>query len=212
MRLVPLSDVAGLGAQGPIYAVRLEPDGQQFSDLMRITIVPTEEIAREEQVMFRAGHDGGAPSLALIDLEAEATVVLVQHFSIVGYVGVADSQLDHAFGVERAELIERLTAEISAAVLDARRESSGSNDRITAAYDEFDRQVVEPTLREMPNNCSSAQAVISTFVSVHKSAEIIGAERSQIDLVRLEQAAADACEPYYIRRCKQKRDPAILTG
>jgi hypothetical protein len=218
VRVVPLAGVKGAVGDGPI-AVRFEPDGQTFTVPVKLTVRPGRAIGRADRFLFVADHQGRRVEPAFVDPRSGDATLYLLHFSIAGEVGVNDSLLDDALGVPAADTAADLSRQINIELqkLSRRGESEPSDvsDKVGALYEELDRTVFEPALKQMgngPNRCSSVLTTAGAIETSLRERSVLSLPQSSINLETPLRAAYKDCEREAIRRCKKQRNPEPLVN
>lgn len=178
IRLTPVAEMTGLPFSGGLgAAVRLEPDGLQFSDYVTLTLTPANPIPLEDQILFGFEGDGQDLHLALPGADDGQIQIRLLHFS---GAGVARGVSDEKAGVlqrmaNRADA--RLSGEIGAHLQDLRAGRSTDPAAVEAALAEFYNSVVIPRLKAATANastCADARQAIDTFVSWARLQQLLG--------------------------------------
>jgi hypothetical protein len=222
VRMTPLADVQGVGDR-PAHAVRLEPEGQLFYEPVRLTITPSSPIPLEQQVMFQAKSDGKDVTAALIDVDSEAIVLLLQHFSVAG-AGYAQSQaawlINHA-----QQRLDLLGHEVAKVLQKERRgqlvegeEDPDVMDKVKDLFDLAERDVLSYLRQAATLTCEATQAYIHGLLALEKQRELIGLStdateaNTRDETVRAIDASFPLCEKEKIQECRDDMDPAILVS
>lgn len=220
IRMTPLADVKAAG-DGPVHAVKLEPDGLQFNVPVRLTITPSTPIPVENQVMFQANGSGDDVAAALVDVDSEPIVIIVEHFSVAG-AAYAKSQAAWLINHAR-ERLDQLSHEV-AEVLQAERrrqllhgeEDPNVWDEVERLFDVTQRDVLSYLRQAAALTCGATEAYVHGLLSLEHQREIIGlasaATKAAMDaeVLRAIDASFPLCEKEKIQECREKKDPAIL--
>ena len=222
IRLTPLTDVDGLGTEGPVHGVLLEPEGLQLYALARLTITPAAPIPIEEQLALVAAGDGTDVQLALIDPHSEPMVLLLEHFS-QGHLGQFTPQQQAIMKAKSATNAERrISAEVRSRIAAERqRQLLGESDEggtpdVSDLLEEFQREVIDRRRDAAALSCDQLYAYVQTLISFERQLQLLGAGEQEsyaatIDEVRriLDERYPE-CERQKIEECRAEEDPAIL--
>ena len=230
IRMTPLTDVRGVTTEeGIVHAVQLEPEGQVFFDVARLTITPATPIAVADQLMFEAAGDGSDPGPALIDPSSEPIVILLDHFTVRGVAEVTPQQRA-LFLRKSAENSERRLQREAAAATQAEtlRELLGTSDdgglealaeEHERLMDEYDSEVVDKLRQAAMLSCEGLNIYIRTMIGAERQRVLLLGE-SEADTAAMNTrisaaldvmtARYDECEKEAIAACTAAKDPAIL--
>ena len=218
--MTPLADVQGVG-DGPVHAVRLEPEGLQFVDWPRLTITPSSPIPAANQVRFNATGAGDEVMAALVDPASEPIVILLPHFSTVG-VGYAEGQ--GVWLAERALLpLKQLAHQVGRHLQNQQfRYSQGEDADASDLAPYFDaaqqalraQQMTDATLM----SCEATRIYMKALLDLERQRQYIGLSTDETEgataaeVRRAYDASYTLCERLKIQECQAKRNPAILVG
>jgi hypothetical protein len=223
--LTPLSDVAGLDADGA-HAVLLEPDGQEFYELARLTITPAEPIPAESQLMFEAAGDGADTALALVDVESEPIVILLDHFSIAGIATASEEQRARLLASHADNAQRRLAGVVRARIQAARvaelltgSDSSGAErDALSSVAAEYQSEVLDRLRAAAANSCRELKAYVREVISWERQLQLAGlsaedetASQGRVaEAVQYAESRFDECEQEAIEACQDEADTEVL--
>ncbi len=225
IRMTPLADVEGFGA-GPVHAVRLEPEKLSFLEVARLTVTPATPIPVADQLMFQARADGAEPIAALVDVDSEAIVILLQHFTVPGAAGLAGGMA--AWHLARAGNAYRRISHATGAFLQAEhaRQQAGAPqsadfyDDLRELFENAERDVLRSLREAALLTCEGAGKYIETVrgLEYQRTAIHLGDDESSIatraELGRAFEATFVASEREAIQQCQKKAgrqaDPGIL--
>jgi hypothetical protein len=229
IQMTPLAHVQGVG-DGPAHAVRLQPEGLSFYEPARLTITPSTPIPIEDQVMFQATTTGDEVNAALVDVESEPIVLLLQHFSTAG-AGLAAGEAEW-IGARALNRLARISHEVGK-VLQAERERQQRGepedpsvwDEVERLMKDAERDVLRPLLdasklscKEAPDGTTATETYVHALLALERQRALAGfatAEthaRTITEVERASEASFKICEKEKIRECTQKRDPTILAS
>ncbi len=228
--MTPLRDVAGLETTTPIYAVELEPDGQQFHELVRLTITPATPIPLAEQVAFEAAGDGTDPGPVLVDPASEPIVALLEHFTEVGATGMTDAQKALFLRKSAENSDKRLHRELSDRIGEERqRQLLGEGDVDDPEYqkflddaekslDEHDREVVDKLREAAMLSCEGLKAYVTAVIGNERARTFLttGRHDESKTMARVAQAVSamtaryQQCEKEAIKACNDAKKASIL--
>lgn len=220
IRMTPLTEVDGFG-DGPVHAVRLEPEGLEFFAVARLTITPSTPIPIVDQLMFQATGTGDEVSAALVDVASEPIVILVQHFSLAG-VGLAQGQAVWLEAGARSAL-KRIGHEVATNLqAERKRLMAGGADQVDAMdevsrlFDDADRDVLGPLREAALLSCTATTAYIGALRNLEYQRSLVGLQNDDTgaatvaESARASEASFSICEREAIQRCKAKPDSEIL--
>lgn len=197
------------------HALMFEPDGLRFLDWVRLTIVPATPVPAERRFPFWISEDGAVVAAALVDPSAEATTLLLDHFSGYGLANATDPQRAAMLQRQSAIAAERFQSRIAAALAKASHDGVPI-DKVFGQYqDEYEREVLKPLLDAAGGSCEATQAALQAVLGYERQRQQLGVTApSNIDakaVMNQALTAADGpCEKEAIAQCKAARDPAIL--
>ena len=222
IRMTPLTEVDGFG-DGPVHAVRLEPEGLEFFAAARLTITPSTPIPLVDQLMFQATGTGDEVSAALVEVASEPIVILVQHFSLAG-VALAQGQAVWLEAGARSAL-KRIGHEVATNLQAERKrlmaggaERLDAMDEVSRLFDDADRDVLGPLREAALLSCTATTAYIGALRNLEYQRSLVGLQNDDTgaatvaESARASEASFSICEREAIQRCKAKPDPEILIG
>ncbi|MFL5680489.1 MAG: hypothetical protein ACJ77B_07805 [Chloroflexota bacterium] len=221
IRMTPLADVKAAG-DGPVHAVKLEPEGLRFFAPGRLTITPSSAIPVENQVMFQATGAGEEVAAALVDARSEPIVLLVEHFSVAG-VAYAKSQAAWLINHAR-ERLNALSHDVATTLQAERvRQLRGGVDpdpavwdNVKATFDLAERDVISYLHQASTLTCAATQDYIHGLLALEREREVIGLASdathaaTDAEAVKAIDASFKVCEKESIQECREKKDPAVL--
>jgi len=211
--ITPMTDVSGGIGDGTRHVVRMEPDGLEFLTPATLTVAP--KSALKQALYFTQAKPGDVPQPLFVSPKPGHAVMLVNHFSMAGELGVNDSAIDSAFGVLAGDQLEMARRDLAITSQKARNAALLSDVDAPEAqayveqsiqYRELIQSVIlMPALERMattPTRCSDAQTIAAAVVEFAKQDELTGGSVS-VDMVRAVKAAHSNCEKQEITLCKQ---------
>ncbi|MEX2547269.1 MAG: hypothetical protein WD830_05710 [Chloroflexota bacterium] len=223
--VTPLADVEGITAEpGVVHAVQLEPEGQIFFELARLTITPAVPIPVAEQLVIEAAGDGSDPGPALIDPTSEEIVVLLDHFTVAAVAQVTPQQRATFLLKSAANSAKRLQREVAARIGAERErqllgtsEGEGTPD-ISDLTEQFESEVLAKLEQAANLTCAGVMTYIRTVIGHERALQLLGL--SEADEAASQQRIADAgiamearyqeCEQQAIEECQAAKDSVIL--
>lgn len=223
--MTPLTDVGGMDADA-LHAVLLEPDGLEFYELARLTIMPAQPIPIENQLMIEAEHDGSDPGLALLDPSSEPIVLLLEHFSVAGIATASEAQRARLLEKSAANAEQRLNSRVRERIGAERyRQLTGGEEVLAVDREvlneiaaEFQREVLDKRKAAAAESCRALRAYVLSVIRWERQLQLTGmtADEEAASLGRIVEADQYAqsrhaeCEKEAIAACKDAEDPQIL--
>ena len=211
--LTPLAEVEGLGTDGPVHAVQLEPEGLELFAFARLTVRPPQPIPVEQQLAFEAAGDGTDARLALVDPSADEIVLLLEHFSGAG-VSSATPQQQATFKAKSAtNALHQLYNEL-------RERIRNQDHNVSDLTDRFLRDVLAPLREAAALDCAGLATFIKTAIGWERHIQLIGlsederaaSQNRQADAVTFAAPRYAECEQEAIERCRAAHDPGLLVA
>lgn len=217
IRLTPLVDVAGIGT-GPVHAVRLEPEGLSFFEAAELTITPASPIPIAQQALFQAEGSGAEVTAALVDVDSEAAVLLLEHFSLAG-IAVAQARASWLIG-QAASALTRLSHEVGLYLqAERRRQMGGSSadpnvqDVLERMFGDAEREALSLLREAAMLSCEGATAYTQGLRSIERQRELTGNSSDETlsamltEVARARDASFSVCEREAIAKCQAARPP-----
>ena len=222
IRMTPLADVEGVG-DAPAHAVQLEPENLEFLYFARLTIMPATPIPVSDQVMFQATGTGDDVIAALVDVESEPIVVLLDHFSVAG-AGSAQGQAAWLIG-QTMQAQQRIGHEVGRILqedrrrqLDEGKDSALPLDELEELFDLAERDVLGPLREAALLTCDGARAYLQALLGLQRQRELVGMgdddtyAAAMTEAIRVVEASFTMCEREAIQKCSVKPEPEILVA
>ncbi len=157
-------------------AVRLEPSGLFFKEMVTLTIVPAKEIPIKQQVIFGYEGDGKDYHLGVVDPKSRDIKIKLMEFSGAGVGSASDSAWAANLQIQASDASTRLLQKLGEAAQTERRGqfdegaegSTALRDNAESILDQFEDQVVLKEMVAAELDCKFAQKASEDLVRVER--------------------------------------------
>ncbi len=177
--MIPITAMDGLPwKSGPVAAVQLEPDGQEFYGFVTLTIEPAGDIPVNQAIPVGASGPGHDLYLPAVDPKSNTLQLKLGHFSSAGATKglLADVEpwRQRLGGDVEARLESIVAAELERekqAILAGQQPNTDPNfwDEVQQTWIEY---VLKPRLAAAGQNCAAGQLAVETVLSMQRQAAL----------------------------------------
>ena len=211
IRMTPVRQIEGMPFGSDEFAVQFEPEGLQLYANATLTIIPSQEIPVDQQILF--GYQGLGENLVLLPpvVDSPEIKIVIMHFSGAGVSkgfladiepvrkrigGDAESRIQSA-------IAEKLRAERQRQLLGSADENAVDLDLVDF-FKQYEEQVVKPRIAAASESCAAGRLALQTVLGMERQKQLLGTadeNSSSIDLGLME-TVADVCMKEEYELCR----------